>query len=111
VDGSKNTGPTWKDLYNKPGHRTNKGEVAVTREYIKESILVPSAQIVEGYPNNMPPFVLKDKQIDAIVAYMQSISVHTPPGEMPGVPGAAPADGAASPGEAKPDETKPGPQG
>jgi cytochrome c oxidase subunit 2 len=97
VDGSKNTGPTWKDLYNKPGHRTNKGEVPVNPDYIRESILVPAAQIVEGYPNNMPAFVLKDKQIEAIIAYMKTLSTHTPPGEMPGVPGAAPAEG-ASPG-------------
>jgi len=95
VDGSMNTGPTWKDFYNKPGHRTNKGEVAVTPDYIRESIVVPAAQVVEGYANNMPAFILKEKQIDGIIAYMRSISTHTPEGEKPGLPAAAPTDGAA----------------
>jgi len=110
VDGSMNTGPTWKDLYNKPGHRTNKGDVAVTPDYIRESIAVPAAQIVEGYANNMPAFVLKDKQIEGIIAYMRSISVHTPEGERP-VPAdaapAAPASDGTAPAAPQPEAPKP----
>ncbi|NJM28170.1 MAG: COG1615 family transporter [Pseudanabaena sp. RU_4_16] len=48
--------------------------------YIRNSILTPSAQIVEGYKNEMQSFqgLLNDDQINAIILFMKSISIHAP---------------------------------
>jgi cytochrome c oxidase subunit 2 len=44
--------------------------------YIKRSILEPSAQVVAGYEPVMPSFQgrLNDREIDAIIAYMKTLS-------------------------------------
>ena len=43
--------------------------------YIRQSILQPQSQIVQGYNNvNMPPFRFSDRQLDAIIAYMRSLN-------------------------------------
>jgi cytochrome c oxidase subunit 2 len=76
VDGSANTGPTWKDLFGRKA--TYDGGIPYTadEDYIRESILIPDAHIVDGFKNVMPPFkgVLKDYDIDAVIIYMKSIS-------------------------------------
>ena len=49
--------------------------VVVDENYLRESILSPQAKIVLGYQPVMPTFqgVLKDKQIDALIAYIKSL--------------------------------------
>lgn len=101
VDGAKNTGPTWKDLFGK-SHEMADGSVVVADEnYIRESILVPAAKIVKGYPNQMPSYQgqLNEKQLEALILYMKSISVNTPAGQQPPAPAATP-DGAPAPADA-----------
>jgi cytochrome c oxidase subunit 2 len=90
VDGSKNTGPTWKDLYGRDETLTDGSKVKVDPAYLRESILVPSAKIVAGYSNQMTLMPLTEKQIDGLIDYMRTISVHTPPGEMPSADAKAP---------------------
>lgn len=77
VDGSKLVGPTWKDLWGKTETLTGGTKILVDKPYIAESILQPLAKIVEGYPPSMPPFALKDDQIENIIWYMKSISSNT----------------------------------
>lgn len=43
-------------------------------EYIRESITNPSAHIVEGYEDIMPPYDLPDDQLDNLVAYLMSLT-------------------------------------
>jgi cytochrome c oxidase subunit 2 len=53
-----------------------KGEpLTVDENYLRESILEPSAKIVAGYPDQMPTFkgMLKDEEIGAIIAYIKSL--------------------------------------
>jgi cytochrome c oxidase subunit 2 len=47
----------------------------VDENYIRESILEPSAKIVQGYQDQMPSFkgVIRDEEISAIIAYIKSL--------------------------------------
>src|SRR5258706_435689 len=77
LDGTRLVGPSWKDLWGKTETLTGGTQVHVDTAYVSESILQPLAKIVDGYPATMPPFVLKDNDINAIIAYMKSISSFT----------------------------------
>jgi cytochrome c oxidase subunit 2 len=71
--GAKSPGPKLAGLF---GHteQTNAGPTPVDENYVRESILRPNAKIVAGYSNvQMPPFVFKDDQIDALIAYVKSL--------------------------------------
>ncbi len=76
VDGTALIGPSWKNLY---GHKVTFADGTsrtVDDEYIRESITDPGKEIVAGYQNVMPSFAgtLKDKDINAIIAYIKSLS-------------------------------------
>lgn len=72
--GAKTPGPKLAGIFGKPQPLAN-GESPVADEaYLRESIVTPSAKIVAGYTTvPMPPFALKDPQIDAMVAYIKSL--------------------------------------
>lgn len=76
VNGSPSIGPTWKDMF---GYEVifNDGASLVRDEnYIRESIYVPGAHIVAGYAANMPSFQgqISEPQLEALIAYMKSLS-------------------------------------
>ncbi|WP_394822697.1 cytochrome c oxidase subunit II [Pendulispora albinea] len=74
IDGSKMPGPTWKGLWGKTESLADGSTVVVDENYVKESILKPQAKIAAGFTTaQMPPFTLKDAQIDAIIAYMKTL--------------------------------------
>lgn len=75
VDGSPSVGPTWKGVYGMLVPLSNGQKVKADENYIRESILVPGAKIVQGFPNVMPTFqgTLKDQEIDALIAYIKSL--------------------------------------
>lgn len=74
VDGVRNApGPNWKGFF---GHElTLEGGEAVTADeaYVRQSILDPGSQVVEGFPNVMPPYRLRDPEIEAVTAYIRSL--------------------------------------
>jgi cytochrome c oxidase subunit 2 len=45
----------------------------VDENYVRESILQPGAKIVDGYDDVMPPIPLEDRDLLAIIAYLQSL--------------------------------------
>lgn len=76
IGGAKSPGPKLAGLFMKAGGETMMSGEAVTPDenYIRESILRPNAKIVQGYNTvTMPPFVFKDVQLDAIIAYIKSL--------------------------------------
>lgn len=81
IDGTQVIGPTWKDLYG--SQRTfSDGSTAIADEaYIRESILNPTAKVVEGFQPVMPPVPLSEEQIDALVAYAKANSSLSVEGE------------------------------
>lgn len=105
VDGSRNVGPTWKDIYGEPVEFADNSSISASQmtgvdfdNYIRESIYVPQAKIVKGYPNQMQSYQgrINDKELSALIAYMKSLSAKAPrPAE-----GAAPAEGGKPGGDA-----------
>jgi cytochrome c oxidase subunit 2 len=76
VDGTKNTGPTWKDLFGKQGKFNDGSTYTADENYLRESVLYPQKHIVEGYGGAMPSYLGKigDREITAIINYQKSIS-------------------------------------
>ncbi|MBL8613662.1 MAG: cytochrome c oxidase subunit II [Myxococcales bacterium] len=73
-DGSKSLGPSLKGVFGTPQPIAGSGPVTADENYLRESILRPNAKIVEGYTTvQMPPFVFKDPQVDAIIAYLKTL--------------------------------------
>ena len=81
-DGSGSTGPTFKDLFGKQEKLIDGSSVAVDENYVRDSILYPSKQVVQGFASGtgsaMPSFLgqLRDKEIDWVIAYLKSISAN-----------------------------------
>jgi cytochrome c oxidase subunit 2 len=73
IAGSKSPGPKLVGLFGRMENCTT-GQVMADENYIRESVLRPQAKTVAGYTTvQMPPFVFKDDQIDAIIAYIKSL--------------------------------------
>ncbi len=74
VDGTALVGPTFKGAFGRLEHFEDGTSVNIDENYIRESILRPQAKIVKGYTNaTMPPFVLNDAKLDAVIAYIKSL--------------------------------------
>jgi cytochrome c oxidase subunit 2 len=74
IGGSKSPGPRLAGIFGKPQPLTTGESPVADENYIRESILKPNAKIVAGYASvQMPAFVLKDPQIDAVIAYIKSL--------------------------------------
>ncbi|MBL8763111.1 MAG: cytochrome c oxidase subunit II [Phycisphaerae bacterium] len=104
VDGGKNTGPSWKDVFGEEQELSDGARVVADENYIRESIYEPAKKIVKGYQNQMPTFQgqINDKELEGIIAYMKSISKHAPAA----APAPQPAAGAAGAGEKKDEQKK-----
>jgi cytochrome c oxidase subunit 2 len=78
LDGSTKTGPSFKDLFGSQRPITGQGNVLADENYIRESLYEPGAKIVQGYTLQMSSYrgQLKDKDVDAIITYLKSISSH-----------------------------------
>jgi cytochrome c oxidase subunit 2 len=111
LDGSRLTGPTWKDVWGKTETLSDGSTVTVNDEYILESIVNPGAKVVQGFSNVMPSFQgrLDDRSILNISAYIKSLSSSITPEELEEIskkpepkegaaaePGATPGTGTAT---------------
>ncbi|MFO0585398.1 MAG: cytochrome c oxidase subunit II [Anaeromyxobacter sp.] len=89
TDGSRKVGPTVKGLYGHDVPLADGTTVKADDEYIRESLQKPGAKVVAGFPNVMPPAVLPDADLKALIAYLESLAT-----DSAGKPGDAPAPGA-----------------
>jgi cytochrome c oxidase subunit 2 len=69
-------GPNLQGVYNKPVTLEDGRTVVADENYVRESILNPTAKIVSGYKPVMPTFqgLISDEQLNALVAYVKSLS-------------------------------------
>ena len=76
LSGEAGIGPSWKNLYGESQQFADGTAQIADDTYIRESILYPQKQIVAGYGGVMPSYLgsLKDKEIDAIIAYIKTLS-------------------------------------
>lgn len=75
IDGSKGIGPTWKGVFGSQVKLADGSTVTADDAYLIESIKVPGAKTVEGFPANaMPSFsFLTDTQIADLVAFIKTL--------------------------------------
>ncbi len=75
LDGSKIVGPSFKGIYGRSTKMTDGSSVTTDDAYLKESILNPTAKVVEGFAPAMPPFqgVLSDEQISDVIEYLKTV--------------------------------------
>jgi cytochrome c oxidase subunit 2 len=75
-------GPNLEGLFGKPVKLSDGRTVIADESYIRESILTPSAKIVEGFQPIMPTFqgLIDEEGILQLVAYIKSLSQPSAPG-------------------------------
>ena len=75
TDGSKGHGPSLAGLADADVDLEGGGKAHADAAYLFEAIKTPNAKIAKGYPPNyMPPFQLKDVEINSLVLFIQSIA-------------------------------------
>ncbi|HLH42722.1 MAG TPA: cytochrome c oxidase subunit II [Bryobacteraceae bacterium] len=75
LDGTKSKGPSWKGIWGKMETLNNGQKVLVDEAYVRESMMNPSAKVVNGFEPIMPSFqgLLKENQIKGLIAFIQSL--------------------------------------
>jgi cytochrome c oxidase subunit II len=73
VDGTPRVGPTFKGLWGREEKLSDGSTVRVDEDYLRESIVAPGAKIVAGFPNLMPPVPLEERELQGVIAYLQSL--------------------------------------
>jgi cytochrome c oxidase subunit II len=75
IDGTRGQGPTFKGIWGKTERGTDGKEYLVDENYIRESILVPNAMVVQGYEPIMPTFqgLLREREILGMIEYIKSL--------------------------------------
>lgn len=83
LDGSQGVGPTFQGLYGTTGHELSDGStVTVDENYLRQSILQPQSQIVQGFPPRMPSFAsLSEREVTALIEFIKQQSDKEPPQE------------------------------
>ncbi len=102
--GPTQRGAKLEGIYGKDVKLVGGSTVTVTDAYIRESILNPSGQVVEGFQPIMPTFKgqVTEEQLVSLVAYIKSLSGVTGTAASPGTAGTTPAGGSASNSSAAP---------
>jgi cytochrome c oxidase subunit II len=75
TDGTAKTGPSFKGIYGETHDFENAPPTKVDDNYIRESILTPSAKIRKGFPDKMTVYKgqLSDDQITALIEFIKSL--------------------------------------
>ena len=74
VDDTPKIGPTWVGLYGSQVELEDGSFVTADESYLIESIKDPNAKIVSGFnKGSMPPAVLTEDEVNALVAYIKSV--------------------------------------
>ncbi|NCT84352.1 MAG: c-type cytochrome [Comamonadaceae bacterium] len=73
VDGSPLVGPSWKGLFGKTETFADGSTALVDAAALRHKIREPQSRTVKGFPPLMPKLDIKDDELDALVAYIQSV--------------------------------------
>ncbi len=79
ANGSRSTGPTWKDLAGSEVKLSDGTTVTADDAYLAQSITDPRSQVVKGYVNIMPTTYadLSTAEVADLVAYLNELSTKT----------------------------------
>ncbi|ASV10108.1 cytochrome c oxidase subunit II [Leptospira interrogans serovar Canicola] len=75
TDGSRLVGPSYKGLFGSTREFESGPGVIADENYIRKSILQPTAQVVKGFPPAMPSYQgqLSDDEINALIEYIKTL--------------------------------------
>ena len=73
VDGKEGIGPTLKGIYGQRRKMADGSAVTVDDAYLRESIIKPSAKIVDGFDDLMPEPSVTDKEVHEIIEYLETL--------------------------------------
>ena len=73
VDGTPRVGPSFKGLWGREEKLADGTSVRVDENYLRESVLKPGAKVVAGFANVMPPVPLEEREMQAFIAYLQTL--------------------------------------
>jgi cytochrome c oxidase subunit 2 len=75
LDGTRGQGPSWKGIWNQRHRGADGKEHLVDAEYIRQSILMPQAVVVEGYQPIMPTYqgLLREREILAVIEFIKEL--------------------------------------
>jgi mono/diheme cytochrome c family protein len=76
TDGSDGTAPTLLGLWGKTVKLKGGESVVADEAYLRESILLPGAKLVDGYPPLMQPLAepLTPEEVDLLLAYLRALA-------------------------------------
>ncbi len=74
VDGAPGVGPTWKDLFGKSETLVDGSSVKIDDAALRLDISDPMARVVKGFPPIMPKQDMTSDELDALVAYIKTLS-------------------------------------
>lgn len=77
LDGSRGAGPTFKGIYQRQTTVLVNGQkqvITADDAYLRESIIMPNARIVEGFQPIMPKISdLKESEVDALIEFIKGV--------------------------------------
>jgi cytochrome c oxidase subunit II len=76
VDGTRTVGPTFKGLFGALRTFADGTSTTADENYVRDSILNPNAQVVQGYPANVMPSYkgqVSEEQITAIIEFIKTL--------------------------------------
>lgn len=71
--GPQLAGPSFPGLFGRQETLTDGSAVTVDEAYIRHSIMEPRAQVVQGFNPVMPNIPMSERQMDALIAYLQTL--------------------------------------
>jgi len=74
LDGTRKTGPSFKGVFGHQVHLADGTTITADENYVRQSILDPKSQVVNGFEPVMPTFqgLLKPNQIDALIEFIKA---------------------------------------
>lgn len=73
LDGAKMTGPSWKGLFGKERVFTDGSKATADENYIRESVLTPTAKVVQDFPPAMPALQINDEELAGVIAFIKTL--------------------------------------
>ncbi|MEZ5137813.1 MAG: cytochrome c [Acidimicrobiales bacterium] len=73
-DGRRSEGPTWEGLAGSTVTLADGTTVVADDAYLRRAITDPQAEIVAGYAPGMPQQEISDEDLDALVAFIQTLA-------------------------------------
>lgn len=75
LDGTRGQGPSWKGIWNQKHRGADGKEYLVDADYIRQSVLMPQAVVVQGFEPIMPTYqgLLREREILGLIEFIKEL--------------------------------------